>query len=118
MSEPSGAGLAFLVWRPFPRGEGGGRPVPPRLHRVVEDADFEEMQKTAADLNFEVGQLEAVDTFDLRNAVRDRIRWHRDTADPPDAQRELMNRVLELLENPRLSPKQAAQLERLFFRQS
>jgi hypothetical protein len=84
---------------------------------VVDDEEFERMRETASDLNFEVDQLEAADAYDLRNAVRDRIRWKRDTAEPPAEHRDLMNRILALLEHPRLSPKQAAQLERLFFRQ-
>ena len=84
---------------------------------MVPDADFEQMRKTASDLSFEIAQLEAADAFDVRNAIRDRIRWRRTTADPPDAYRDVMNRALTLLENTKLSPKQAAQLGRLVFRQ-
>jgi hypothetical protein len=83
---------------------------------MVGDRQFERMRNTANDLNFEVAQLEPADAYEIRNSVRDRIRWRRKTAEPPDPYRDLMNRVLNLLEHPNLSPKQAAQLERVFFR--
>ena len=83
---------------------------------MVTESEFEGMRQSANDLNFEVAQLEQADAYELRNAVRDRIRWKRRSAEPPDAYRDLMNRVLTVLENPKLSPKQAAQLERVFFR--
>jgi hypothetical protein len=52
----------------------------------------------------------------LHDHVRARLTWNRDVPSVPKEQRELADEVVEILGMPRLSPAQAGQLQKAFFR--
>ena len=96
--------LPFLAceWRACAAGCSGHQSVP--FPRDAEPGSFDPLE------NEEDGIASAT----IETHVQDRLRW-RPTDDLPPGQSELVDGIIELLDDPRLSPSQAAQLERAFF---
>jgi hypothetical protein len=77
---------------------------------AVPDDEFEAMLARARRFRRRVDELGSVSGPVIEDGVHDRLADHL-----PPAQRELAETIVALLEDPRLSIPQAAQLERAFF---
>jgi hypothetical protein len=78
------------------------------------DDEFGTMLARVRSYRRRVDELGSVSGPVILGSVRDRRRWRPADYLPP-AQRELADEIVGLLEDPRLSALQAAQLERAFF---
>jgi hypothetical protein len=84
------------------------------LDHVVPDDEFVAMIGAANRFRTEVEEL-GMSGSDIDSNVRARLYWNPRIPDLPDGQEELADEIHALLDNPRLSAPQAAELERGYF---
>lgn len=82
---------------------------------AVPDDEFETMQARSRSYRRRLEALGSVSAPVIEGYVRDRLRWRPSANTLPPAQGELADEILALLEEPRLSAQQTAQLQREFF---
>ncbi|HSI97923.1 MAG TPA: hypothetical protein VK926_06130 [Gaiellaceae bacterium] len=80
---------------------------------MLDDADFRRVLERARRLRAQVDELDHHAEIDA--AVRARVQPIVDPPEPPPRHGVLIAEILELLEDARLSPYQAKDLERAFF---
>ncbi len=80
---------------------------------TVDDAQFETLLEQVRDLHQLADKLTRSPTR-IHENVRARLSWNQPPPLPPE-QRELADEIVQLLEQVRLSPSQARQLQRTFF---
>jgi hypothetical protein len=81
---------------------------------AIDEREYETMRYRARSFRRRVDELGGLNAPAIEGNVRDRLRW-RETTSLPSAQGELADEIVALLGTPKLSPHQAAHLEREFF---
>lgn len=100
-----------FVWpRFFPAGSGYAMPaaVP------IEDVKFQAMLERSREFHERVEAL-GISSSGIRAYVHGRLHSHAQPPELPLKQRELGDKIVELLKDPRLTPWQEHQLEQAFF---
>ena len=80
---------------------------------MVSDDAFSTMLEQARSYRARVDGLP--DGAEITGAVKAEVKYLPHPPEPPPRHGELIAKILELLQNDRLSPSQAADLERIFF---
>lgn len=80
---------------------------------MISDDDFAAMLESARAYRARVDEL--FDRAEVVVAVRAAVKWMSDRPEPPAKHEQLIAEIVEFLQNTRLSPSQAHELECAFF---
>ena len=80
---------------------------------AIDEVNFRGMLSRAREFHEQVEALE-LSRGGIYANIRARLHWHPQPPLLPPGQAKLVDQIVELLENPRLSPWQAHELERAF----